>query len=161
VPVNSGGMVRNLLRYTVALFLWGGKKLLDRIVSSSAFESIASSIDEIDSPDETMLENATTIVIASSSEFAVDAHDETETAPDYSLDNKQYGRSRQQRRRQLQNPSIPPIFTSLESKDINATTLAKHRRWARRRRRALVAYEVAKNAIFLFVVTFLAGNVSV
>lgn len=156
VPVKCAGMVGKLLRYTVAIFLWGGKKLLDRIAPPSTFESSTMSFDEIDSPDEMMLENATTSEIAST----IDAHDET-AAPDNSLDNKQHGKSRQQqRRRQLQNQSIPPIFTSLESKDINTTTLAKHRRWARRRRRALVAYEVAKNAIFLFVVTFLAGNVS-
>ena len=158
VPENSDGIIQKLLRHTVAAILKGGKKLLVR-TSLSPSESSTLSFDGMDLLDETTMENITTSENDSSGHVPVDAHDkiEGEVAVVNSIDHKQRAGSR---RRHLQHQSIPPIFTSLESIDINATTLAKHRRWERRRRRALVAYTVVKNAVFLFFVTFFAGNVS-
>ena len=67
--------------------------------------------------------------------------------------------TRRHRRRIWKDPVIEtPIFSALESKDINETTLWRRRKWERRRRRAVVAYGAVKNALLLFVVTFLAGN---
>lgn len=157
VPETNDGIIRTLFRYTVAVVQWGGKKLLDRIAISPS-ESSDPYFDEMNLSDESMLDNITYSNNASSSEYPIDPHDKTEAEEvDNSLDHKQRGRSR---RRHLQNQNTPPIFTSLESIDISSTTLAKHKRWERRRRRALVAYKVTKNAVFLFVVTFFAGNVS-
>jgi hypothetical protein len=158
VPENSDGIIQKLLRHTVAAILKGGKKLLVR-TSLSPSESSTLSFDGMELLDESTMENITTSENDSSGHVPVDAHDkiEGEVAVVNSIDHKQRAGSR---RRHLQHQSIPPIFTSLESIDINATTLAKHRRWERRRRRALVAYTVVKNAVFLFFVTFFAGNVS-
>ncbi len=154
VPENSDGIIQKLIRHTVAAI----RRVLVRI-SLSPSESSTRSFDEMDSLDETMLENITTVKNDSSSDLPVDAQNKTEdkVVVANSLDHKQRAGSR---RRHFANQIIPPIFTSLESIDINATTLATHRRWERRRRRAFVAYKVAKNAVFLFVVTFCAGNVS-
>jgi hypothetical protein len=67
--------------------------------------------------------------------------------------------TRRHRRRIWKDPIEKPIFSVLESKDINETTLWRRRKWERRRRRALVAYGAVKNALLLFVVTCVAGNV--
>lgn len=75
------------------------------------------------------------------------------------------GSSKNSQRRRRRNPSNnennqAPIFTSLESKDINTTTMSKQRKWDRRRKRVMLLVKGMKNAMFLFIATFLAGNVS-
>lgn len=67
--------------------------------------------------------------------------------------------TRRHRKRIWKQPIETPIFSALETKDITETTLWRRRKWERRRRRAVVAYGAVKNALLLFVVTFLAGNV--
>ena len=52
-----------------------------------------------------------------------------------------------------------PIFHDLETNDIDTTTQLKQKKWSRRRKRAAIFAQTLKNAAFLFVVTFLAGNV--
>eukprot|EP00956_Cyclotella_meneghiniana_P035076 scaffold111151_cov66-Cyclotella_meneghiniana.AAC.1 len=52
-----------------------------------------------------------------------------------------------------------PIFHDLETNDIDTTTQLKQKKWSRRRKRAAIFVQTLKNAVFLFVVTFLAGNV--
>lgn len=139
---NSYGMMKMLVRYTAAS-LWGGLKTFKRILPSTT-ESSSTITGEIDSIGNIRQENFT--------QSENDSNCELNAA-----DLQEPGRSQQQH---MQNQNAPPIFASFESIDINATTLAKQRRWKRRRRRALVAYQVVKNALFLFIVTFLAGNVS-
>lgn len=67
--------------------------------------------------------------------------------------------TRRHRKRIWKQPIETPIFSALESKDITETTQWRRRKWERRRRRAVVVYGAVKNALLLFVVTFLAGNV--
>lgn len=52
-----------------------------------------------------------------------------------------------------------PIFHNLETNDIDSTMQSKQRKWSRRRKRAAILAQTLKNACFLFVVTFLAGNI--
>ena len=52
-----------------------------------------------------------------------------------------------------------PIFYDLETNDIDTTMQSKQRKWSRRRKRAVIFVRTLKNAAFLFIVTFLAGNV--
>eukprot|EP00580_Thalassiosira_gravida_P014697 CAMPEP_0201681376 /NCGR_PEP_ID=MMETSP0494-20130426/51079_1 /ASSEMBLY_ACC=CAM_ASM_000839 /TAXON_ID=420259 /ORGANISM="Thalassiosira gravida, Strain GMp14c1" /LENGTH=997 /DNA_ID=CAMNT_0048165117 /DNA_START=15 /DNA_END=3008 /DNA_ORIENTATION=- len=69
---------------------------------------------------------------------------------------------RKKKRQPLHKPALHNIddaFTTLESKDIDSTTRNKQRKWARRRKRTVVLLETTKNAVVLFVLTFLAGNI--
>ena len=52
-----------------------------------------------------------------------------------------------------------PILSSLESSDIDKTTLSKKMKWARRRARLSVLLNALRSAAFLFVLTFCAGNI--
>jgi small nuclear ribonucleoprotein (snRNP)-like protein len=52
-----------------------------------------------------------------------------------------------------------PIFHNLETNDIDTSTLRRQRKWSRRRKRAVLMVRTVKNAVVLFLLTFLAGNV--
>ena len=86
---------------------------------------------------------------------------ESSSEPREDSSNKNQTRRGNRRRHSSNNEnSQAPIFTSLESKDINTTTMSKQRRWDRRRKRVMLLVGGMKNAMFLFIATFLAGNVS-
>lgn len=69
-------------------------------------------------------------------------------------DNEQKQKARSRRR----NSKESDIFTALETKDLEKTTLSKQRKWRRRRKRAVALLHAMKNAGLLFFVTFIAGN---
>ncbi|KAL3790088.1 hypothetical protein HJC23_013599 [Cyclotella cryptica] len=70
---------------------------------------------------------------------------------------KRQKRSRRGHKTSTNHP--PPIFHSLETNDIDTATQFKQKKWQRRRKRAAMLLTTLKNAAFLFVITFLAGNV--
>ena len=88
--------------------------------------------------------------------------DATIESSDLKEDTSKKSQKRRNRRRHPSNNenNQAPIFTSLESKDINTTTMSKQRKWDRRRKRVMLLVKGMKNAMFLFIATFLAGNVS-
>ena len=109
--------------------------------------------------DTTNLEiNDAVIANGTESETSVDMssnnsiEDTTNTAAEESSN-----KSQKQNRRSRQSNNA--FLTSLESKDINDTTRSKQRKWARRQRRLVIMAKTVKNAMVLFVVTFLMGNV--
>ena len=165
---NNNELTRHIFRGTTAAFLQGGKKLLKlgKRIRDNRNDDISSSTIDIESnpavigdtaspPEETILGNFTKGENASNIESTGNSSDPNSLK-----------RHRGTRRRQSSNdkntPASSPIFsfTSLESKDIDTTTRSKQKKWARRRKRAIVLFKTTKNAAFLFVVTFLLGNVS-
>jgi hypothetical protein len=140
----------------------------DGVVDDDGAMTMASS-----APDEPCDVDGVTTVVPSSDDETSDQNDVVGADNDIDDDGGGDTGSKRRRRRHgmtsnrndpaMASPSSSspvPIFASLESKDIDSTTLIKKRIWERRRRRVMVAIGAAKNAVGLFVVIFFAGNVS-
>lgn len=87
---------------------------------------------------------------------ASDTQSTEEAQHDQTFDDASNTTSTKDHRRKRHNK---PIFHNLETSDIDSTMQSKQRKWSRRRKRAAILVHTIKNACFLFVVTFLAGNV--
>jgi len=158
-------LAKQLLRGTFTAILRGGKKLVetgktirDSRNDDKASSTIKSNPSFLGDRQEIIAGNVTEGENVSKSN-ATDASDPNNEMP---RDGLGMGYHRGRRRRQTANQTVPvstQMFTSLESKDINTTTMSKQRKWERRRRRTLLLYKAAKNSVFLFVFTFLAGNI--
>lgn len=172
--VNAGeksALAKRLLKGIMAASLQGGKKILE--VSKKKIRDNSGNNDDIASTSTIDESNQATIIGGDTQETTSAGNNSTEGNENESNDvstiessdtnNEEVGHRGTRRLRaqsSSSNTNENSIFTSLESKDINTTTLSKQRKWERRRRRALVLVKATKNAAFLFVFTFLAGNVS-
>jgi hypothetical protein len=84
-----------------------------------------------------------------------DQNDQDDVSMDATDDTTNATSTKQEQKRKRHNK---PIFHNLETNDIDSTMQSKQRKWSRRRKRAVMLVQTLKNACFLFVVTFLAGN---
>ena len=168
ITVNGGSeehvnatLTKQLLRGTLSALKHakhGGKKVLEvgkNMKDKRKGDGISSSI---------TVSNSTTIGDgeASLNGSIGNTTDATIESSDLKEDTSKKSQKRRNRRRHPSNNenNQAPIFTSLESKDINTTTMSKQRKWDRRRKRVMLLVKGMKNAMFLFIATFLAGNVS-
>ena len=144
---------KRLIKGAITKSIYGGKKILQ--VAKKIRDNRADEVAQPNQWDSSILGEGPSLI------NETDIPNNTTTSEEeVSTDNKG---SRRTRRRQQQNQSTDTnqdksIFTSLESKDITTTTMSKQRKWERRRRRAALALGGAKNAVLLFVATFLLGN---
>lgn len=142
--IQSEPVLRPALTGMLKALFNGGKAFLNSTIDGETTLEVddnaaASNTTEADSLEET----------ASHTEEA--AHLRTE-----SVNNSTTKRNRRSRRNSIENENW---LTSLESKDIDTTTRSKQRKWARRQKRLIMMAKTAKNAVVLFVITFLLGNV--
>ena len=145
---------KRLLKGAITKSIYGGKKVLQ--VAKQMRDSRADEVAQTNQWDSSILGEGPSLINETDIPNNITSSEEEEVP----LDNTNTG-SRRTRRRQHQSTDTnqdKSIFTSLESKDITTTTMSKQRKWERRRRRVGLALGGAKNAVLLFVATFLLGN---
>ena len=151
---------RRLLKGAITKSIHGGKKMFQ--VAKEMRDSRADEVAQPNQWDSSIIGEGPSLInepdIPNNTTSSSSSSSEEEEVP---LDNTNTGSRRTRRRQQNQSTDAnqdKSIFTSLESKDITTTTMSKQRKWERRRRRVGLALGGAKNAILLFVATFLLGN---
>lgn len=155
-------LTKQLLRGTLSALKHvkhGGKKVLEvgkKIKDKRKEDEITSSTTVSNS--DTIREGET--LLNETLDNTTDSTIEESSEPREDTSKKRQTRRGNRRRHPPNENNQAPIFTSLESKDINTTTMSKQRRWDRRRKRVMLLVGGMKNAMFLFIATFLAGNVS-
>ena len=152
---NLTSTTKRLLKGAITKSIYGGKKILQ--VAKEMRDSRADEVAQPNQWDSSILGEGPSLI----NETDIPTNTTTSEEEEVQSDNNKG--SRRTRRRQQQNQSTDTnqdksIFTSLESKDITTTTMSKQRKWERRRRRVGLALGGAKNAVLLFVATFLLGN---
>jgi len=144
---------KRLLKGAITKSIYGGKKILQ--VAREMRDSRADEVAQPNQWDSSILGEGPSLI----NETDIPNNITSSSEEEVSTDNK--GSRRTRRRQQQQSTDAnqdKAIFTSLESKDITTTTMSKQRKWERRRRRVGLALGGAKNAVLLFVATFLLGN---
>jgi len=144
---------KRLLKGAITKSIYGGKKILQ--VAKEIRDSGADEVAQPNQWDSSILGEGPSLINETDIPNNITTSEEEVPA-----DNINTG-SRRTRRRSHQSTETnqdKSIFTSLESKDITTTTMSKQRKWERRRRRVGLALGGAKNAVLLFVATFLLGN---